>query len=394
MLDDTSRTRGFATPDQASPDGAFPGVPIAEVSHQLGVPMPTLRSWSLRHGIPRTTMPWGSTAGTRRQSHTLRLMRDEIARGKRASLAAEAVLRLLGSPARPPVHPGHPGRLQRGAGRCPRHLSARCSTSVWVRAWTTSCCPPMQQVGLWWQTGRCTVEDEHLTTEAARAWLEDLSSSAPAPSRPGPIVPGLWTNRSAHHRPRGAVRPARDTRVGLPTPRWRTSVPALGHGLHATAASAVVIVSHLNSGRARAVQSCGRPTLAGVRSSTPGTRSVLPAAGATSRGDSWAPVCRRPASSSRPSSPELSAFDIGQAAEDAVVQSRLQCPREARVPDLAPSAHPPRLLRLGQRRLGLPDREEQVGILVQARRAMTPIHLQPLLVGYDGSVVPLLEATR
>ena len=46
----------------------------------------------------------------------------------------------------------------------------------------------MQQVGLWWQTGRCTVEDEHLTTEAARAWLENLSSSAPAPARTAPIV--------------------------------------------------------------------------------------------------------------------------------------------------------------------------------------------------------------
>ena len=46
----------------------------------------------------------------------------------------------------------------------------------------------MQQVGLWWQTGRCTVEDEHLTTEAARAWLETLNSSAPAPVRTPPIV--------------------------------------------------------------------------------------------------------------------------------------------------------------------------------------------------------------
>src|SRR4029078_2566651 len=46
----------------------------------------------------------------------------------------------------------------------------------------------MRQVGVWWQTGRCTVEDEHLTTKAVRAWLENLNASAPAPARPAPIV--------------------------------------------------------------------------------------------------------------------------------------------------------------------------------------------------------------
>ena len=44
----------------------------------------------------------------------------------------------------------------------------------------------------------------------------------------------------------------------------RTSVPALGAAIHATGAGAVVIVSHLNSGRARAVQSLLAADRAGV----------------------------------------------------------------------------------------------------------------------------------
>src|SRR3978361_123406 len=76
---------------------AFPGVPIAEAARQLGVPMPTLRSWELRYNLPESVRGAGKH---RRYSpaelHGLRLMRDEIARGTRASLAAESVRELLG----------------------------------------------------------------------------------------------------------------------------------------------------------------------------------------------------------------------------------------------------------------------------------------------------------
>jgi len=74
-----------------------PGVPIAEVARQLGVPITTLRSWELRYNLPERVR----TAGTHRrysppELHALRLMRDEIARGTRASLAAQSVRELLG----------------------------------------------------------------------------------------------------------------------------------------------------------------------------------------------------------------------------------------------------------------------------------------------------------
>ena len=125
--------------------------------------------------------------------------------------------------------------------------------------------PAMQQVGLWWQTGRCTVEEEHLTTEAARSWLESLSAFAPPPVRTAPVVL--------------ACGPTDLHTIGLEAlcvllryEGWscrllgaRTSVAALAAAVRATGAGAVVIVSHLGSGRARAVQSMRAAERDGVR---------------------------------------------------------------------------------------------------------------------------------
>src|SRR4029077_15991511 len=97
MYDEAGEASTLENPEPDALTGAYPGLPIAEVSRQLGVPMPTLRSWELRYGIPPTDRTFGKH---RRYSptelHTLRLMRDETARGTRASLAADAVRELLG----------------------------------------------------------------------------------------------------------------------------------------------------------------------------------------------------------------------------------------------------------------------------------------------------------
>lgn len=76
---------------------AAAGVPIAEASKLLRVPMPTLRSWELRYSIPESSrVPGKHRRYTDQEMHTLRLMRDEIARGTRASVAAQSVRTLLG----------------------------------------------------------------------------------------------------------------------------------------------------------------------------------------------------------------------------------------------------------------------------------------------------------
>jgi methanogenic corrinoid protein MtbC1 len=248
-------------------DSAFPGVPIAEAARQLGVPMPTLRSWEMRYNMPGSVREVGKH---RRYSaaelHGLRLMRDEIARGKRASLAAQSVRELLelGCVASEFVN-GILDASQRSDPVAVReHLTRAHSTLGLESCLDDVLLPAMRQVGLWWQTGRCDVEQEHLATEASRAWLESLSAYAPTPARPKPIVL--------------ACGPTDLHTVGLEAlgvllryQQWtvrllgaRTSVPALETAIHATHAGAAVIVSHLNSGRARAIQSLHAANILGV----------------------------------------------------------------------------------------------------------------------------------
>ncbi|HEX8082590.1 MAG TPA: B12-binding domain-containing protein [Jatrophihabitans sp.] len=249
------------------PHNAFPGVPIAEAARQLGVPMPTLRSWELRYNMPETVRGVGkhrrySTA----ELHGLRLMRDEIARGKRASQAAQSVrelLRLTGT-ASEFVNDvlAASKRSDPVAVRAPRTRAqgalglAACLDDVLL--------PAMRQVGLWWQTGRCDVEQEHLATEASRAWLETLAAYAPAPARPTPIV--LACGPTDLHTI-GLEALATLLRYQQWTVRLlgaKTSVPALETAIRATGAGAAVIVSHLNSGRARAIQSLHAANVLGV----------------------------------------------------------------------------------------------------------------------------------
>src|SRR5664280_2026145 len=73
------------------------GVPIKDVAQILGVPMPTLRSWELRYGVPALSRgPGQHRRYLPEEVNALRLMRDEIARGQQAGVAALSVRRLLG----------------------------------------------------------------------------------------------------------------------------------------------------------------------------------------------------------------------------------------------------------------------------------------------------------
>jgi len=72
---------------------------IQQASTLMAVPVSTLRSWEQRYDIPRTSRTSG---GHRRYTTTaideVRLMRDEIARGKRAGEAAVSARLLLEPP--------------------------------------------------------------------------------------------------------------------------------------------------------------------------------------------------------------------------------------------------------------------------------------------------------
>ena len=179
---------GVAT---GSIDPSHAGLPIQQVSELLGVPAPTLRSWERRYGLPTTPRTAG---GHRRYSqealHQLRLMRDETARGRRAADAARRVRELLDQegPARSCIDEllvassrMEPAAVRTALDRAHQELGLAASIDQVLM-------PAMRQIGSWWETGRCDVGQEHLTTEAARGWLARRTSFAPAPTYDRPVL--------------------------------------------------------------------------------------------------------------------------------------------------------------------------------------------------------------
>ncbi len=220
--------------------------------------MPTLRSWELRYHMPATVRRTGKH---RRYSadelHALRLMRDEIARGTRASLAAQSVRNLLGlTGAAADFVADLLDASQRSDPVAVRaHLDRASATLGLATCLDDVLMPAMKQVGLWWQSGRCDVEQEHLTTEAARGWLETQIAYAPQPVSAVPIV--LACGPSDLHTI-GLEAMAILLRYREQSCRLlgaRTSVEALVTAVQASSARTVVVVSHLNTGRLRAIQS-------------------------------------------------------------------------------------------------------------------------------------------
>ena len=233
------------------------GLPIHEVSRLLGVPAPTLRAWELRYGIPVTPR---SVGGHRRYSaeavNQVRLMRDEIARGRRAAEAAREVLALM-------AQTGSTRDLVDAFLAASEEMEPSAVVAVLDRAadelglpaaMDDVLMPAMRQVGQWWETGRCDVAQEHLTSEAARGWLSRLSGFAPPPVRHDPVVLACGP-RDLHTLGLEALA------VLLAYDGWscrvlgaRTPADTLATAVRATSAAAVVVVSHLSVGRRPAAE--------------------------------------------------------------------------------------------------------------------------------------------
>src|SRR3954454_7256373 len=71
---------------------------------------------------------------------------------------------------------------------------------------------------------------------------------------------------------------------------------------------------------------------------------------------------------------QCAALVLGQPTPDAGVLARAESPVQARLHHRAATADGLGLLDLHDRRAGRPDREEQLGVLVPAERAVAPIH--------------------
>ena len=234
------------------------GIPIKAVAELLGVPMPTLRSWELRYGIP--TLSRGPGQHRRYlpdEINALRLMRDEIARGKQAGIAAQSVRRMLG--VQGPSQDLIQLILQAAENSDPAAIRAQldeATTTLGLAACLDDVLlPAMRQIGVWWAVGQCDVAQEHLATESVRAWLDRRSSMAPAPTRPRPIL--LACGPSDLH-----TIGLESTGVLLRHQGWacrvlgaRTSTLTLATAARATPVAGVVLVSHLATGRLRAIES-------------------------------------------------------------------------------------------------------------------------------------------
>ena len=234
------------------------GVPIKDIAQILGVPIPTVRSWELRYGIPG----WSRGPGRQRrylpeEVSALRLMRDEIARGQPAAVAAQAARRRLGEQG-----PAQVLTLQiLGAAERLDPASVRARLDEASAALGLAACidevlqPAARQIGVWVAVGHCDVVQERMATEAARAWLDRCAAFAPAPTLPRPILLACGPGELRTIGLESMAVLLRYQGWSCRTLGARTSTVTLATAARATAVAGVVVVSQLATGRLRAVES-------------------------------------------------------------------------------------------------------------------------------------------
>lgn len=217
--------------------------------------------------------------------HGLRLMRDEIARGKHAHVAANSVRQLLALTGPPAdiVAAILAASLRSDPTAMRAHLDHARSELGLASCLDDVLLPAMQQIGLWWATGRCDVQSEQVATETARAWLETLLVHAPSPGPTKAIVLACGPTDLHTIGLEALTVLLRYRRRACRLLGARVDVEALLVAVETSDASAVVVVSHLSSGRQRAVgaiRACnarGTPVFyAGNAFTTPRNRRNIP----------------------------------------------------------------------------------------------------------------------
>ena len=262
------------------------GVTIAEVSQTLGVPMPTLRSWELRYGIPSSVRPLGTHRRyTPQELQALRLMRDEVARGTRASVAARAVQALLEPPAATSALIDQflagtaqlsPDPIRAALERAAGDLGlGRCIDEVML--------PALRRAGTWWAIGACDAEPEKLAVQVIRDWMGRRRIYAPTADQPrgALLVGGPDDVHSVGAEALALLLRTAGWRCRLLTTHTRTEqLPAVTQNLQP---DAVVVVCNLVTGRRSATASINvvhqrgyRTYYAGSAFAAPATRRTIP----------------------------------------------------------------------------------------------------------------------
>jgi DNA-binding transcriptional MerR regulator len=162
---------------------ASEGVPIASVSSSLDIPVPTIRSWERRYGFPSPSRTGGRHRRyTEREIEQLRDLRDLITRGHSAR---EAVARLTAGP-RNAGGRNLTDEVVEAAVRLDsdaiREALDRAADRLGVEATIRDVVfRAMREIGTRWKAGTCDIEQEHLASEAMRAWLARQAAMAPPP---------------------------------------------------------------------------------------------------------------------------------------------------------------------------------------------------------------------
>jgi len=164
---------------------------ISEVSRFLDVPIPTIRSWERRYGVPTPARTGGGHRRyTREEVDLIRAMRDEIVRG---ASARDASRRVRQAPA-PSVEPSPhldlvlERVLDLDDEGIRSALDAAADGLGVERAVVEVALPALREVGDRWAGGRCDVAQEHVATNEVRTWIARLGRTAPPSFRPAPIV--------------------------------------------------------------------------------------------------------------------------------------------------------------------------------------------------------------
>ena len=157
----------------------------------LDIPVPTIRSWERRYGIPT---PHRTDGKHRRFSRDeivqLRELRDEIAKGRRTQEAARIVKGkgLLKQPGGEQAAGILDAALRFDAASI-RALMDEAYGSLGLEMMVQHVAlPVLRDIGTLWEAGKCDVANEHLASQEIRAWMNTKLAWAKAKTDKGPVI--------------------------------------------------------------------------------------------------------------------------------------------------------------------------------------------------------------
>ena len=176
------------------------GMSISAVSMMLDIPVPTIRSWVRRYGVPLPSRTGGKHRRfTMDEILQLRDLRDEISKGKRALDAAKLVKERswVKQPGGEHVASILDAALRFDVGSVKHALDAAHEEMGTERVVQHVALPVLRDIGTLWEAGKCDVANEHLASQEIRVWMNFHLAHARARTSKGPII--LTTGPKDHH---------------------------------------------------------------------------------------------------------------------------------------------------------------------------------------------------